>query len=184
MGQGKCQPIGCDKRLGSTATENECGVCHGKPGDCTVASRHYSGAPRPRKHWLIYEWDWIIDKWITNYWLLLAHRRVVVIPRGARNIRIKEEPNSSNRLALKPRNSQTWILNGTFPIIDDVTKLYFIASGARFSYHSVFGQETMRAKGPLLSDVALMVTNFLWAYISFTEIWSKRYVVLDCSRDD
>lgn len=101
-----------------------------------------------------------------------------MIPRGARNIRIKEEPNSSNRLALKPRNSQTWILNGTFPIVDDVTKLYFIASGARFSYHSVFGQETMRAKGPLLDDVALMVTNYILAHISFTEVLSQRFVIL------
>ena len=48
--QGQCQTMGCDKRLGSSAVENECGVCHGKPGDCAVASRHYSGAPRPRKN--------------------------------------------------------------------------------------------------------------------------------------
>ncbi|XP_046642903.1 A disintegrin and metalloproteinase with thrombospondin motifs 16-like [Daphnia pulicaria] len=131
--QGQCQIMGCDRRLGSPAVENECGVCHGKQGDCAVASRHYSGAPRP------------------------PHRRVVVIPRGARNIRIKEEPNSSNRLAVKARNSQNWILNGTFPIVHDIATFYFIASGARFTYNSVFGLETMRARGPLLSDVTLMI---------------------------
>ena len=88
----------------------------------------------------------------------IAHRRVVVIPRGARNIRVKEEPNSSNRF--KARNSQNWILNGTFPIVQDVATFYFIASGTRFAYNSVFGLETMRARGPLLSDVTLMVCSF------------------------
>jgi hypothetical protein len=92
-----------------------------------------------------------------DVYLKIAHRRVVVIPRGARNIRIKEEPNSSNRLAVKARNSQNWILNGTFPIVHDIATFYFIASGARFTYNSVFGLETMRARGPLLSDVTLMV---------------------------
>ena len=99
--------------------------------------------------------------------VISAHRRVVVIPRGARNIRVKEEPNSSNRLALKARNSQNWILNGTFPIAQDVATYYFIASGTRFSYNSVFGLETMRAKGPLLSDVTLMVCRKPRHSISF-----------------
>jgi len=48
VSQGQCKTIGCDKRLDSVAKENECGVCNGKAGDCTAASRHYSGAPRPR----------------------------------------------------------------------------------------------------------------------------------------
>lgn len=160
--------MGCDKRLGSSAVENECGVCHGKPGDCTVASRHYSGAPRPRKNKnKVLKWT----RYVLNVTLFItAHRRVVVIPRGARNIRIKEEPNSSNRLALKARNSQNWILNGTFPIVQDVATYYFIASGTRFSYNSVFGLETMRAKGPLLSDVTLMVSLIsqdLYFYLAF-----------------
>jgi hypothetical protein len=46
--QGKCQTLGCDKRLGSVARENECGICNGKASDCSVANRHYSGSPRPR----------------------------------------------------------------------------------------------------------------------------------------
>jgi len=82
---------------------------------------------------------------------------VVVIPRGARNIRIKEEPNTSNRLALKGRGTREWILNGTFPIRQDIFTHYFIASGTRFTYNSIFGLETMRARGPLLADVTLMV---------------------------
>ncbi|XP_057370656.1 A disintegrin and metalloproteinase with thrombospondin motifs 16-like isoform X2 [Daphnia carinata] len=147
--QGQCQIMGCDKRLGSPAVENECGVCQGKPGDCTVASRHYSGAPR------------------------LPHRRVVVIPRGARNIRIKEEPNSSNRLAIKARNSQSWILNGSFPITEDVATFYVITAGTRFTYNSVFGLETMRARGPLLSDLTLMIVpGLVREHANVTVTWS------------
>ena len=47
--QGKCQVIGCDKVLNSRATENECGVCNGRAGDCATSSRHYSGRPHHRK---------------------------------------------------------------------------------------------------------------------------------------
>lgn len=90
-----------------------------------------------------------------------------MIPRGARNIRIKEEPNSSNRLAIKARNSQSWILNGTFPITEDVATFYVIAAGTRFTYNSVFGLETMRARGPLLSDLTLMVYGHLNSLVVF-----------------
>lgn len=103
-----------------------------------------------------------------------------MIPRGARNIRIKEEPNSSNRLALKGRNSQTWILNGTFPIVQDVTTIYFIASGTRFTYNSVFGLETMRAKGPLLSDLTLMVSTPSFQVFFFSS-FDYQIVLQDCS---
>ena len=82
-----------------------------------------------------------------------------MIPRGARDIRIKEELPSSNRLALKGPNSNTWILNGTFPITDDMFVYRFIAAGARFTYQSALGLETMQAKGPLLTDLTLMVQN-------------------------
>lgn len=85
----------------------------------------------------------------------------MVIPRGARNIRIKEDVASSNRLALKGRNSNTWILNGTFAISEEMFVHHFIAAGARFTYHSVLGLETMRAKGPLLTDLTLMVQTKL-----------------------
>lgn len=93
-----------------------------------------------------------------------------MIPRGARNIRIKEEPNSSNRLAIKGRNSQNWILNGTFPIYQDVTQFHFIAAGTRFSYNSVFGLETMTARGPLLSDLTLMVLGAFFFFFS-QNVW-------------
>jgi hypothetical protein len=85
-----------------------------------------------------------------------------VIPRGARNIRIKEEVPSSNRLALKGRNSNTWILNGTFPITEEMFVHRFIAAGARFTYHSALGLETMQAKGPLLADLTLMVQRSIY----------------------
>ena len=47
--QGRCEPVGCDHRLASTARENECGICNGKASDCSLARRLYSGSPKPRK---------------------------------------------------------------------------------------------------------------------------------------
>ena len=93
----------------------------------------------------------------------------MVIPRGARNIRIKEDVASSNRLALKGRNSNTWILNGTFAISEEMFVHHFIAAGARFTYHSVLGLETMRAKGPLLTDLTLMVQTKLKVILILAE---------------
>lgn len=95
----------------------------------------------------------------------------MVIPRGARNVRIKEEPNSSNRLAIKARNSQTWILNGTFPIVQDIATFYVITAGTRFTYNSVFKLETMRARGPLLSDITLMVCCNVNSSVVFVPIY-------------
>jgi hypothetical protein len=86
---------------------------------------------------------------------------VVVIPRGARNIRIREESNSTNQLALKTRISKEWILNSTFPMnrqtSDGLTTVHFIWSATRFTYVNDKGQESIRARGPLLADLTLMV---------------------------
>ena len=96
---------------------------------------------------------------------LAAYQRVAVLPRGARNIRIEEAPATANRLALKKRHSRRaddpWILNGTFPIEEqEPYAVHFVTSGTSFTYSCTSGLETMSAKGPLLSDLALMV-NFL-----------------------
>ena len=104
---------------------------------------------------------------------------MVILPRGARNIRINEEPATTNRLALKARSRGTneltscqqhhpnpllclgpWILNGSFAIEEEVFTMHFITSGTSFTYTSTKGLETMSAKGPLLSDLALMVNDF------------------------
>ena len=72
--------------------------------------------------------------------IFVAYRRVVVIPRGARNIRIREESNSTNQLALKTRISKEWILNSTFPMnrqtSDGVTTVHFIWSAKVFDFNN------------------------------------------------
>ncbi|CAL4063966.1 unnamed protein product, partial [Meganyctiphanes norvegica] len=129
--QGKCVPLGCDKVMGSKAREDNCGVCGGDGVTCDTHTYHYERVP-PREYSI-----------------------VELIPRGARQITVRELTTSRNFLALKD-NSSGIVLNGGRR--QEPSKS-FIAEGTKFKYTgSQTGQnEILAAKGPLLDPITIMV---------------------------
>lgn len=127
--QGKCVALGCDKVVGSEARVDECGVCGGDGATCSRHTHTYQQTPA------------------TEYSL------VATLPAGAWNIVVQEEVPTRNFLALRD-NSSSFTLNGGR---SQEPSRSFISEGAKFVYTNSREREMLRARGPLLQPVSLMI---------------------------
>ncbi|CAI9731451.1 type-1 domain-containing 4-like isoform X1 [Octopus vulgaris] len=80
---GKCHKVGCDGLLDSTAKEDSCGVCNGNNMACRVVHANITG-----------------DQTFMKY----GYNPLMIIPKGAFNIYIKELKPSRNYLAIKTKS--------------------------------------------------------------------------------
>ncbi|XP_065837176.1 A disintegrin and metalloproteinase with thrombospondin motifs 6-like [Oscarella lobularis] len=80
---GLCEPIGCDKALGSSLVVDRCGVCGGRGDTCRIVS-----VTRP-------------------YVKQSGHRRICSAPRGATNIDVKQLRPTNN--TLDTRVDEGWL---------------------------------------------------------------------------
>ncbi|XP_030623712.1 A disintegrin and metalloproteinase with thrombospondin motifs 19-like [Chanos chanos] len=128
---GTCQKVGCDGILGSLAREDHCGICNGNGKTCKVIKgdfNHTHGA---------------------------GYVEAVVIPKGARRIRVVEEKPAQSYLALKDTSKHSinsdWKIEhpGSFSIAG--TTVHYVRRGL---------WEKMSAKGPTTSPLHLMVLLF------------------------
>ncbi|KAK4885313.1 hypothetical protein RN001_001584 [Aquatica leii] len=105
--EGTCQPVGCDRMLGSNESEDQCRICGGDGSKCTTVSD------------------------ISNLQdLQVGYNDILLIPEGATNILIEEVAESNNYLAVRNRHGH-YYLNGNWSI-DFPRTLEF--AGCKFYY--------------------------------------------------
>ncbi|KAJ8007429.1 hypothetical protein DPEC_G00117400 [Dallia pectoralis] len=128
---GSCQEVGCDSILSSPSREDQCGICNGNGRSCRVVKGDFNQ---------------------TNG---AGYVEAVVIPKGARRIRVVEEKPAQSYLALKDTSKQSinsdWRIDhpGAFRMAG--TTVHYIRRGL---------WEKMSAKGPTTSPLHLMVLLF------------------------
>lgn len=136
---GKCQPLGCDKVLGSSKVFDRCGVCDGDGTSCIGKRLTYKGLPNPMKG---------------------HYQAIGVIPEGARNVQIKELSGFKNYLAMMTVEGKD-LLNMDFRIKPRI--FGFIGAGTRFKYtRDELDREKITAQGPLSQDVELLYLVQSW----------------------
>ncbi|KAK2720886.1 hypothetical protein QYM36_004690, partial [Artemia franciscana] len=131
--QGNCVEIGCDGLKDSTMKQNECGICGGSSKDCIEVQRYYKGKPKS------------------------PFRRMLVIPKGVRNIEVVKIPVEPHILSLRERKGKRWALNNPATVKTKIDKVvYVVSAGARFRYWKEGAKEIIIAKGPTLQELLLM----------------------------
>ncbi|XP_025069879.1 A disintegrin and metalloproteinase with thrombospondin motifs 19 isoform X4 [Alligator sinensis] len=128
---GRCQKFGCDGILGSLAREDHCGVCNGNGKSCKVIKGDF------------------------NHTRGAGYVEALVIPAGARRIKVVEEKPAHSYLALRDASKQSinsdWKIehSGTFNIAG--TTVHYVRRGL---------WEKISAKGPTTSPLHLLVLLF------------------------
>nr|XP_055063768.1 A disintegrin and metalloproteinase with thrombospondin motifs 18 isoform X2 [Misgurnus anguillicaudatus] len=142
---GICEPVGCDQVLGSNAALDACGVCKGDNSTCKFYTGQYTLQHRANEYY-----------------------PVVIIPAGARSIRVQEMEISTSYLAVRSLKRGTYYLTGDWTV--DWPGRFQIA-GTTFSYQRSFNRpESLYAAGPtnetLLFELLLQGKNpgVSWEY--------------------
>ncbi|XP_006635993.2 A disintegrin and metalloproteinase with thrombospondin motifs 16 [Lepisosteus oculatus] len=119
---GICERVGCDQVLGSSAVADACGICKGNNSTCKIYKGQYN-----KQHY-------------TN-----QYYSVVVIPAGARSIRVHELNSSNSYLAVRNSNRK-YYLNGHWTV--DWPGRHSFA-GTMFDYKRPYNRpESLTATGP------------------------------------
>ncbi|XP_031341557.1 papilin isoform X1 [Photinus pyralis] len=123
--EGICQPVGCDRMLGSNEVEDQCRICGGDGSMCNTISD------------------------ISNIQdLQVGYNDILLIPEGATNILVQEVAESNNYLAVRDRHGN-YYLNGNWTI--DFPRTLDIA-GCRFVYdrypRGFMAPDSLRCLGP------------------------------------
>ncbi|XP_058593102.1 A disintegrin and metalloproteinase with thrombospondin motifs 19 isoform X2 [Neofelis nebulosa] len=125
------QKVGCDGFLGSLAREDHCGVCNGNGKSCKIIKGDF------------------------NHTRGAGYVEVLVIPAGARRIKVVEEKPAHSYLALRDTGKQSinsdWKIehSGAFNLAG--TTVHYVRRGL---------WEKMSAKGPTTSPLHLLVLLF------------------------
>ncbi|CAH7022422.1 Adamts19 [Phodopus roborovskii] len=128
---GRCQKAGCDGLLGSLAREDHCGICNGNGKSCKVIKGDF------------------------NHTRGAGYVEVLVIPAGARRIKVVEGKPAHSYLALRDASKQSinsdWKIehSGTFNLAG--TTVHYIRRGL---------WEKISAKGPTTTPLHLLVLLF------------------------
>lgn len=128
---GECVKVGCDRVIGSTATEDQCQVCKGDNTSCNIYTGLYSIPYRDS-----------------------GYHEILRVPKGSVNIRIEEVSFSINYLAVRNKLG-TYYLNGVYTI-DWPRRIY--AAGSLFIYSRIDNHpEELTCSGPIDEDLLIMV---------------------------
>nr|XP_046245982.1 A disintegrin and metalloproteinase with thrombospondin motifs 17 isoform X2 [Scatophagus argus] len=128
---GRCQKIGCDGIIGSSAKEDRCGVCNGDGRSCKIVRGDF------------------------NHTKGMGYIEAVVIPAGARRIKVVEDKPSHSFLALKDSSEKS--INSDWKI---ELPGEFELAGTTVRYVRRGLWEKMSAKGPTKTPLHLMVLLF------------------------
>ncbi|XP_028678986.1 A disintegrin and metalloproteinase with thrombospondin motifs 17 [Erpetoichthys calabaricus] len=128
---GKCQKIGCDGIIGSSAKEDRCGVCNGDGKSCKIVKGDF------------------------NHTRGTGYIEAAVIPAGARRIKVVEGKPAHSFLALKDSSKRS--INNDWKI--ELPGEFQIA-GTTVRYVRRGLWEKMSAKGPTKTPLHLMVLLF------------------------
>ncbi|XP_061819734.2 A disintegrin and metalloproteinase with thrombospondin motifs 17 [Nerophis lumbriciformis] len=128
---GRCQRIGCDGIIGSLAKEDRCGICNGDGRSCTIVRGDF------------------------NHTQGMGYVEAVVIPAGARRIKVVEDKPSHSFLALKDASKKS--INSDWKI---ELPGEFELAGTTVRYVRRGLWEKMSARGPTNTPLHLMVLLF------------------------
>uniref|UniRef100_A0A9J7Z5B2 ADAM metallopeptidase with thrombospondin type 1 motif 17 n=1 Tax=Cyprinus carpio carpio TaxID=630221 RepID=A0A9J7Z5B2_CYPCA len=128
---GKCQKIGCDGIIGSSAKEDRCGICNGDGKSCKIVKGDF------------------------NHSKGMGYIEAAVIPVGARRIKVVEDKPSHSFLALKDSSKRS--INNDWKI---ELPGEFELAGTTVRYVRRGLWEKMSAKGPTKTPLHLMVLLF------------------------
>ncbi|KAJ8392733.1 hypothetical protein AAFF_G00072170 [Aldrovandia affinis] len=128
---GTCQKVGCDGVLGSLSREDHCGVCNGNGKSCKVIKGDF------------------------NHTRGAGYVEAVIIPKGARRIRVVEEKPAQSYLALKDTSKHS--INSDWKIENPGS---FNLAGTTVHYVRRGLWEKLSAKGPTTSPLHLLVLLF------------------------
>ncbi|XP_024911631.1 A disintegrin and metalloproteinase with thrombospondin motifs 17 [Cynoglossus semilaevis] len=128
---GRCQKIGCDGVIGSSAKEDRCGICNGDGRSCKIVRGDF------------------------NHTKGMGYIEAVVIPAGARRIKVVEDKPSHSFLALKDSSKRS--INSDWKI---ELPGEFELAGTTVRYVRRGLWEKMSAKGPTKTPLHLMVLLF------------------------
>ncbi|XP_069481726.1 A disintegrin and metalloproteinase with thrombospondin motifs 19 [Ambystoma mexicanum] len=128
---GRCQKVGCDGILGSMLREDHCGVCNGNGKSCKVIKGDF------------------------NHTRGAGYVEALVIPAGARRIKVVEEKPTHSYLALRDAGKQS--INNDWKIEHPGT---FSMAGTTVHYVRRGLWEKISARGPTTSPLHLLVLLF------------------------
>ncbi|KAG5873731.1 hypothetical protein JTB14_035545 [Gonioctena quinquepunctata] len=128
---GICKRVGCDWVVDSTTEEDDCGICQGDGSKCDKKEGTYDK-----------------QNWSPGY------REIVVIPRGARNIRIDEKDHSENYISIGSALARKFYLNGERHI--SLPGEYTVA-GTQALYGRDNHLEKIRIPGPTLEPIVVYI---------------------------
>ncbi|XP_044146937.1 A disintegrin and metalloproteinase with thrombospondin motifs 19 [Bufo gargarizans] len=128
---GRCQKVGCDGVLGSLSREDHCGVCNGNGKSCRVIKGDF------------------------NHTRGAGYVEALVIPAGARRIKVVEETPAHSYLALRDTEKQS--INDDWKIEEPGT---FYMAGTTVNYIRRGLWEKISAKGPTTTPLHLLVLLF------------------------
>ncbi|XP_036442699.1 A disintegrin and metalloproteinase with thrombospondin motifs 17 isoform X1 [Colossoma macropomum] len=153
---GKCQKIGCDGIIGSSAKEDRCGVCNGDGKSCKIVKgdfNHTRGMVPPshckKVSTCVMSKSRAVPKCFSCY------IEAAVIPVGARRIKVVEDKPSHSFLALKDSSKRS--INNDWKI---ELPGEFELAGTTVRYVRRGLWEKMSAKGPTKTPLHLMVLLF------------------------
>ncbi|XP_053557622.1 A disintegrin and metalloproteinase with thrombospondin motifs 19 [Bombina bombina] len=128
---GRCQKVGCDGILGSLSREDHCGICNGNGKSCKIIKGDF------------------------NHTRGAGYVEAVVIPAGARRIKVVEETPAHSYLALRDASKQT--INDDWKIEEPGA---FQMAGTTVHYIRRGLWEKISAKGPTTSPLHILVLLF------------------------
>ncbi|XP_068196716.1 A disintegrin and metalloproteinase with thrombospondin motifs 17 isoform X2 [Antennarius striatus] len=126
---GSCEKIGCDSIINSSAKVDHCGLCNGDGHSCKIVRGDF------------------------NHTKGMGYVEAVVIPVGARRIKVIKDKPSHSFLALKDSNDRSINTNWKIELPGE-----FQLAGTTVRYVRRGLWEKMSAKGPTKSPLRLMAT--------------------------
>ncbi|KAM4612370.1 ADAMTS-like protein 1 isoform 2-T3 [Polymixia lowei] len=125
---GACQIVGCDHQLGSTAKEDNCGVCNGDGSSCRLVRGHYKSQHSSGK----------------------TEDTVVIIPYRSRHVRLVLK--GADHLYVESKTLQG--LKGELAL--DKSGQYYLEN-TTLDYQKLSDKEVLRITGPLGADFTVKV---------------------------
>lgn len=128
---GQCKAVGCDRVVGSNARNDACGQCNGNNNTCHVVRGYFS--------------DQVSSK---------SYYPIVVIPTGARHVKVQERVASPNYIALRTVDGN-YYLNGEKRVA--WSGIYSRGEySTKFLYRRPYNSpESLEIAGPLKEDIVL-----------------------------
>ncbi|CAD7087041.1 unnamed protein product [Hermetia illucens] len=137
---GQCRKVGCDWVLDSDAVNDKCGVCDGDNSGCKHISGSFSGGGS-------------------------GYTKAAILPKGARNIVVRENASSENTIAISNRNKNFYLNGGNREESDGEKAL---GKDLGIYLHPQPNQEELYIAGPLHQTLVFYVVFYEPRNIGFT----------------